>query len=383
MRKRKISFQFFLTLVLMLVAFALPATAQEEVVIGILEPQTGPLSVQGAYDIKGEEVALDQINELGGVLGRPLKAIFEDTQSRPESAMEGARKLVEINKVPIIIGCHTSGETIPTAKYTGSKGIPQISVSATSPQVRQLGLHHFSVVGLDDLVGKFQAQFAWEDSGGVKKWGIMTVNDAYGLGIGKVMQEEIERQGGEVVSFIAWESGKTDYRAELQRLFTDSPEAIISVSWGEMAQIQFKQAYEMGLTDQVKDKWYVPYPTNLEACHPETVEGVKGLDVAWGSPRSIQFIERFKKKYPDDEPNAYSARTYDAVWIASLAMNISGSTDPKRIIEVLPFVFDLYRGVFSDDMSVDEDGMPKKQPCEAWIVKDGKLEKYSEKLWGI
>lgn len=371
-----------LMLVFMIGIFILPSIAQEEIVIGILEPQTGPLSVQGAYDIKGEEIALDQINELGGVLGRPLKAIFEDTQSRPESAMEGARKLVEINKVPIIIGCHTSGETIPVAEYTGSKGIPQISVSATSPTVRELGAHHFSVVGLDDLVGKFQAQFAWEDSDNAKRWGIMTVNDAYGLGIGKVMQEEIERQGGEVVSFIAWESGKTDYRAELQRLFAENPEAILSVSWGEMAQIQFKQAYEMGLAEQVKEKWYVPYPTNLEDCYPETVEGVKGLDVAWGSSRSAQFVERFKKKFSDVEPNAYSARAYDAVWIASLAINISGSTEPARIIEVLPFVFDLYRGVFSDDMSVDEDGMPKKQPCEAWIVRNGNLEKYTEKLWG-
>jgi branched-chain amino acid transport system substrate-binding protein len=370
---------------LMLALTVLPTLAQERkpVIIGIMEPLTGPLATQGMYDMRGEEVAIEQINELGGVLGRPLKAVFEDTESRPKSAMDAVRKLVDINKVPIIIGPHLSSTTIPTAKYTGEKGIPQISVSATSPDVRHLGPHHFSIVGLDDLLGKYQARFAIQDSGDIKKWGIMTVNDPYGLGIGKVMRKEIERQGGEVVSFVAWESGKTDYRAELQRLFAGKPEGILSVSWGEMAKIQFKQAYEMGLMDQVKGNWYLPYPTNLHACDPETVEGIKGLDVFYGSPRTAQFVERFKKKYPEAEPNAYSARTYDAVWIAALAIDIAGSTESARILNVLPFVFGFYKGASSSDVSVDADGMQNTQIFAAWVVRDGKLERYTEELWGV
>jgi branched-chain amino acid transport system substrate-binding protein len=296
--------------------------------------------------------------------------------------MEAVRKLIDINNVSIIIGPHTSGETIPTSTYSGSKGVPQISISATSPLVRELGPHHFSVVGLDDLVGKLMAQFAWEDAG-VEKWGIMTANSDYGIGIGRVMEEEIEEQGGNVVGFVTYEAGKTDYRAELERLFSDNPEAIMIVTWGEMAYIQFKQAYEMGLFDQTKDKWYSPYPSNITTGEPETIEGVKGLDVAWGSTRAEKFTERFKEEFPDEEPNAYSARSFDAVWIAALAMNISGSTEPKRIMEVLPFVFEIYRGVFSDDMSVDEDGMPKKQPCWAWIVRNGKLEMYTDRVYGM
>ena len=368
-----------------LVFMGSPGMAQdkEPVVIGVALAQTGPLATEAGYEIKGIQTAIEEINELGGVLGRPFEAIFEDTESRPQAAMDAVRKLVEINNVPLIIGCHPSSNTIPTAKYTNEKKVVQISTSSTSPTVRTLGPFSFSIVGLDDLLGKYQVRFALADSGGIKQWGIMVINDAYGVGLGDVMKAEIEKEGGEVVSYIKYEPNKTDYRAELQRLFAENPEGVLSIAWGEMAKIQFKQAYEMGVMENIQGRWYFPYPTNLNQCLPETVENVKGLDVFYGSSRTSHFVERFKKLFPDTPVTAYAARGYDACWAAALAIGISGEAEGEKLRHALSFAFNFYKGASSEDVSVDDNGMQKTQIFASYVMRNGKLERFDEKLWGV
>jgi len=95
-----------------------------------------------------------------------------------------------------------------------TKGVIQISTSSTSPPVRELGLYSFSVVGLDDFLGKYQARFAIYDSSRIERWG-MVIDSAYGIAIGNAMKKEIEAYGGEVVSYVKYEPDKTDYQAEL------------------------------------------------------------------------------------------------------------------------------------------------------------------------
>jgi len=72
-----------------------------------------------------------------------------------------------------------------------------------------------------------------------------------------------------------------------------------------MGKIQFKQAYEMGLLDKVENRWYSHPPAYLDQCIPETVEGVKGLDIFYGSSRTDDFADRFKKLHPDTPVTAY------------------------------------------------------------------------------
>lgn len=359
------------------------AEEKEPVVIGGLFPQTGVCAHIGAKEVKGVELAVEEINEFGGVLGRPFKVIIEDTESRPKAAIDAAHKLIDINKVPIILGCHASSNTIPTATYSNSKGVIQISVSSTSPDVRNIGPYHFSICGLDDIMGKHITRFAMEDSG-KKKWGIFVMNDPYGVGIAKEMQKEIKRQGGEVVSLVKYELGKTDYRAELQRLFAPNPGGILSVGWGEIAAVQFKQAYELGLMEKIKGVWYVPYVGDIigPAAIPDAIEGVKGLEYGYGSPRTIQFVQKFKEHYPGMEMISDAVRCYDACWTAALAINVAGSTEPDHILKVLPFVFSMYKGASSVDLEVDEDGMQKTQVYFAYIVHNGKLERYTKEAIG-
>jgi branched-chain amino acid transport system substrate-binding protein len=384
--KKEIRLIFLLLILVCLLAgilnFAL-AQEKDEITIGVALAQTGHLSIYADYEIKGIKTAIDEINYYGGVLGKSFKAIVKDTESNPQGALDAVKKLVIINKVPLIIGCQASYNTIAAGEYLNDKGVIQISTSSTSLSIRDLGPYSFSVVGLDDLLGKYQVHFAIYDSSRIEKWGIMVIDSAYGIGIGNVMKEEIEAYGGEVVSYVKYEPNKTDYRAELQKLFIGEPQGILSINWGEMGEVQFKQAYEMGLLDKVENRWYSHFPAQLEQCIPETVEGVKGLDIFYGSSRTENFSNRFKKLHPDTPVNAYAARGYDACWIAALAIGVSGSTESDNILKALPFACSIYKGASSADMSVDNDGMQKTQVYASYIIKNGQLERYEEKLWGL
>lgn len=359
------------------------AEQKEPVVIGALFPQTGPLATEGSNEVRGITLAVEEINELGGVLGRPFKVIFEDDESRPKAGMDAIHKLVEVNRVPLVLGAHSSSVTMPTATYTNTRRVVQISTSSTSPDIRHLGPYHFSIVGLDDLMGKYSAQFAIKDSG-KKKWGIMVMNDPYGVGLAREMDKELKKLGGEVVSLVKYEMGKTDYRAELQRLFDSNPEGILSVAWGEIAKIQFKQAFELGLWDRVKGSWYCPYPLDVvNNTIPETVEGLKGVDLYYGSPRTADFVEGFNNRYPGVKVSSYAARAYDACWVAGLAIDLAGSTEPDRILRSLPTAFNIYKGASSMRLEVDEDGMQVTQIYAAYITRNGELVLYQEELIGM
>ena len=353
---------------------------KESVSIGVLLPLTGASAFGGERELRGIRIALEEINELGGVLGgRLVKIIVEDTESRPKAGMDGIHKLVDINKVPIVLGAHNSSVTIPTATYANSRGVPQISIPSTSPDLRGIGPYHFSVVATDELMGADMVRFAMKDTG-QKKFGILVMNDPYGVGLAKAMRKVIEDAGGQVVSEVRYELNKSDYRAELQRLFAPKPPAVLSVAWAEMSRIIQKQAYELGLSATVSDSWYSAYfADSVEACIPETVEGRKGLDVVSAKgPRFEEFAGKYRKMVGEKAEfiSFYPPIAYDAMWVAALAINLAGSTDPKAINKVLPTAFKIYRGVSNPDMSVDEDGIQNTQIFQGYVYKNGKVLPY-------
>ena len=179
--KKLISFTF-VVLFLATVFIAGTSVSSEAVgpaVIGSISPLTGTNAIQGQDMKRGEELALEQINAAGGVLGQPLKIIFEDTESSPKGGMDAVHKLVEINKVPLILGAYSSGISLPTGQWTNSKKVIQISEASTSPKLREIGPYFFNVMGLDEVMGTKLAEFALET--GATKFASITVNNPFAL----------------------------------------------------------------------------------------------------------------------------------------------------------------------------------------------------------
>lgn len=361
---------FFLAVVL-IAATSVSSEAAGPVVIGSISPLTGTNAVQGQDMKRGEELALAEINAAGGVLGQPLKIIFEDTESSSKGGMDAVHKLVEINKVPLILGAYSSGVSLPTGQWTNSQKVIQISEASTSPKLRDVGPYFFNVMGLDEVMGSKLADFALES--GATKFGSITVNNPFGIGIEIWTQKTVDKAGKQWLEAVRYDEKKTDYRAELERLFAKNPDAVFFTAYGTESKLILKQAYELGL--KPSKGWYADYMTMWSnEVIPESAEGIKGLTV--GSTTSMRFPEYqdvYRKKYgAAAKQTAFGIYAYDATWIAALAINLAGSTDTDKIVKALNAAGKIYNGV-SGDKSFDKDGMQVTDYYQRKVYVGGKL----------
>lgn len=355
------------------------ANAQEPAEIGVLLPLSGPNASNGAKTLAGVNAALAEINELGGVLaGRELKLIIEDTESKPQPAIEAVRKLVDVNKVPLVLGDISSSVTVPTGKYTISKGMNQITIAATAQAQRDIGDGLFTMLATNDVLGMKMAEFVVEDAK-PETVALVYMNDPFGVGMARATESGLKKLGVEIAADLALEPAKTDYRAELQRLVRAKPDAIITVAFGDTARVILKQSFELGVLKQAQGRWYQSYVSaGTSKCIPEICEGIKGLDItAEPGTRYDSIIERISETTDGEvELDWFTSVGYDSVWVAALSLNFANSMDPKAIQRAIPKAMEIYRGVTKSDFSVDEDGIQVSQQYGRRIYTDGALIDY-------
>jgi branched-chain amino acid transport system substrate-binding protein len=371
--KKTLAFIFgaFFLAVVFAVGMTTPSAAAGPVTIGAISPLTGTNAVQGQDIQRGEQLALEEINAAGGVLGHPLKIIWEDTESTPKGGMDAVHKLVEINKVPLIVGAYSSGVSLPTGQWTNSQKVIQISVASTSPKIRDIGPYFFNVIGLDEVMGTKLARFALQS--GAKTFASITVNNPFGIGVEIWTKKTVEKAGKKWLVAVRYDEKKTDYRAELQRLFAQKPQAVFFTAYGTESKLILKQAYELGY--KPPKGWYADYMTMWSnEVIPETAQGIKGL--VMGSTTTLRYPSYqadYRKKFgASAKQTAFGAYGYDATWIAALAINMANSTNTDAIAKALYTASKIYNGV-TGDKSFDKDGMQVTDYYRRMVYTNGKL----------
>ncbi len=380
-----------ITALLSLLFFCSGSTlAKDSVEFGLITSLTGTNANLGQDMERGARLAQQRINsgyavpwkegrkKLGpGLMGAELKIIVENTESRPQSAMDGVRKLVNVNRVPVVIGEFSSGITVPTGQFTNENKVVHISVGATSPKLRDIGPYFFNAIGLDDLAGRAVAKFALEDSGATR-FGSIVPNNPFGVGVEINTCKTVSQAGGECVSTVRYKLQQSDYRAEVGSVFRARPEAVFYTAYGTEARLIFRQAYEQG---KVPPKgWYAPYMTmwtNEVAEMPQIAEGVKGIMVGVsGDFFSSEYAKPYEQEFGLKPATAFGAYAYDAVMLAALAMGEAESTDPDAVSKALHTVAKHYTGV-TGDKTFDSDGMQVKESYQRKIYQGGELVDYT------
>lgn len=356
---------------LFVIGGSIAVQAQEAIMIGSINPLTGTNAVQGQDMKRGEQLALEEINAVGGIYGRPLKILFEDTESSAKGGMDAVHKLVEINKVPLILGAYSSGISLPTGQWTNSKKVIQIAEASTSPKLREIGTYFFNAIGLDEVMGTKLAEFALES--GAETFASITVNNPFGIGIEIWTEKTVRDAGQQWLEAVRYDEKKADYRAEIERLFANDPDVVFFTAYGTESKLILKQAYEMGLSPKIG--WYADYMTMWSnEVIPESAEGIRGLVIGpSGGTRLEQYQTAYKDRFgPDAKQTAFGAYAYDATWIAALALAVSGGTDTDRISKALHVVSKVYNGV-TGDKSFDQDGMQVIDYYQRMVYQAGKL----------
>lgn len=287
----------------------------------------GPAS--GQPSVEGARLAVDEINATGGVkVGTErylLKLITRPFENRPEAAASAARALINLDSVDIIVGPQISNQAFAAGSVAEASGIPLIAPMASNPSVTRDRKFVFRLAFLDDFQGKLLAQYAY-DSLKLRRAGILSdAASQYGGDITKLFTETFEGLGGRVVARETFTTdGGDDFRAELKRILSRSPDALLLPNYAQQDSLQVRQARALGFRGQFlgSDSWD---PVSL--AHIDEAKGtvlISQWDVRLRRPQSVQFVKRFQAVYAHP-PRTTAAQTYDAITLLADAASRAGN----------------------------------------------------------
>ena len=224
----------------------------EPIKIGYIGALSGETALWGQAGLNGMLLAEKDINEAGGILGRPVKVVAYDGKGEPLDSVNALNKLIDQDKVVAVLGTNFSSCNIPMASIADSKKVPVIATAASSPLVTvdesgKLHPYSFRIGFTDPFQGRVIASYAYNVLN-IKNAAVLTnIADAYSTGITEYLLEEYTRLGGNIVARENASSGDNDFRAQLSKIKDAKPEAIFLPWIYKDVALIVKQARDLGI----------------------------------------------------------------------------------------------------------------------------------------
>jgi len=318
-------------LVMPLAAEAAPKTYK----VGFISHLTGDAAVYGQSMKNGTELALEVINSAGGIRGVPVEVIYEDDRLSPADAQTAFLKLVETDKVPVILGSASSTISLSICPKANEMGVVQVSQVSTAPSLKNCGKYFFSVMASDTAQGPEWVKVA--QYLGVKEAAVMYINNDYGIGVKDTFVKAFEAAGGKLLIVQPFELGGKDFRAEILKVRAKNPKVVFMVDHVAESSIVLKQAMELGLKTQWVVDVSVVSPEVPQLAGAEACEGMIGLRAGSSqTPQYKSFKAAFEKKF-GKEPTIWADFAYDAMMLVAKAIEKEGYTSDgiqKGLFEV-------------------------------------------------
>ncbi len=338
--------------------------------VGQFASLTGGQATFGQSTDKGVQLALEEINGSGGVLGQPIRMITKDNQSKPGETSTVVRELITRDKVVALIGEVASGRSLEAAPIAQRSGIPMISPASTNEKVTETGDHIFRVCFIDPFQGTVCAKFAGKLA--AKKAAIITdVSKDYSLGLAKSFKAEFLKNGGVITGEQSYSGGDKDFSAQLTAIKSANPDVVFLPAYYTEAPLIIRQARQLGITAPFigGDGWD---STELISVGGSAVEGCyfsNHFSNQSTDPQVVAFVDAYRKKYHED-PDAMVALGYDSLKLLADAMKRAGTTDPDKVNAAIAATKD-FPGI-TGKITLDEHRNPTKSAVMLQ-VKNGKF----------
>lgn len=350
----------------------------EPIKIGFIGPLTGDVATYGIDEKNATTLAVEEINNAGGIKGRKLEIIYEDGKCSGKDAATAAQKLINVDNVKIILGGACSGETLSAAPIAEQNKIILFSAFASSPDITKAGDYIFRNAPSDLDVAKGYAQFI-VNKAGYKNIAIISENTDYASGLKKVFNEEINQLGGKIVADEVFKQGERDFRTNISRIKSSNPEAIfINPQSGVTGGLVLKQIKELGVKAPIFSVFVFGGKDAMEAAG-SAVEGLIYFDViglATGKGKS--FADKFTARFGKIGGNDYdTGARYDSVYI--IANSLKKCSENTECIKNYLYDMDWYDGTvgrYKFDSSGDV--LSTEPPLTPKIIKNGKAEIYNQ-----
>ncbi|AWI13337.1 ABC transporter substrate-binding protein [Caldifermentibacillus hisashii] len=304
---------------------------------------SGEVASYGQSISEGMELAIEEINDSGGVDGKKIKVVKVDNKSDNAEAASAATRLTSQENVLAIIGAATSGNTIAQAQIANDTKTILLSPSGTAPNVTEnedgsINEYVFRTSYIDPFQGTVAANFAAKELG-VKTAAIYSDSASdYAKGLAAAFKETFQKAGGKIVAEESYVAGDTDFRSTLTRIKSANPEFVFIPGYYEEVGLIVKQARESGVTVPLMgaDGWDSPTLVDLAGKDALNNTFITNHYSAQDPDTKIQeFVTKFKEKYKDKSPDAFNALGYDSVYLLVDAIKRAGSLDREAVKDAL------------------------------------------------
>ena len=329
--------------------------AEDPYVIGVMESVTGVGESYGTVMVQAKQMAADEINAAGGIDGRPLKLIIEDSKCNAQDAITAYTKLTDVDGVKVILGTSCSGAMLGAAPLAEQDGVVLFSASATNPDIANAGDYIFRTAINDAQLGVDAGNTLWAD--GIRKLATINESTDYAEGIRRTSVAQFETLGGQVVAAEQYPSDVTDFRTQLTKLLGASPDAVLIAAQSEASGGTIvKQARELGYNGPIYAESVVTGATALEIAGA-AADGLKAIiptpDLE--SAKGQEFLTNFRTRYGYVTLPWFLGSAYDDVYIAAECLKETGDDqDADGFRDCLYGI--TWSGAIGDDYSFDAQG---------------------------
>ena len=323
--------------------------------IGVMESLTGPGETYGNVAVGAKEMAADEINAAGGINGRMLELIVEDSKCSAQDAITAYQKLTNVDEVKIILGTSCSGAMLGVAPLAEDDGVILFSGLASNPDIANAGDYIFRTQISDIEVGIKTGDTLWAD--GIRTLATITEETDYAEGVRRSSVERFEANGGQVVASERYTSDILDFRSQLTKLFAASPDALHIVPQSESsAGAIIKQARELGYEGPIYGETIAVGATALEIAG-EAATGMRAITATPdpNNAKAQEVLANFRERYDYVTLPWHLGSAYDDVYITAECLSqTQDDQDADGFRDCLYAI--TWSGALGDDYSFDEKG---------------------------
>ncbi len=370
-----------------------------ETKIGSLGAITGPIVSLVAEINAAERAAVAEVNAAGGVLGGKLVLVEADTNCNPQTAVDAANKLVNVEQVTAIVGALCSSASIAAmSNVAKGAGVVMVSPASTSPAITTLEDNDlmYRVVPSDAYQGFILAKLLISKN--IKKVALTYINNDYGNGFADSFRSAFTANGGTIAGDQVHEENKASYRSELATLAKGGADTLVVLALGDGSGLTImKQALESGLFKRFVGGDGMRSDDLIKQIGAKALEGKFFGTVPTSIPSPN--ADKFKAMYSDNKAfkfgSAFTSSAYDATMLLALAVEAAGSKDRGKIAAALrkvatapgekigPGEFAKAKKLLAAGKDIDYDGASGPHEFDAngevdgviaeYVIKDGKL----------
>lgn len=339
--------------------------------IGGVAPLSGSVAVYGVECKNGIELAIEEINALGGINGKKVEFICEDDEGSPDKTVNAFKKLITKDGVKFVIGSLTSGCTQAITTLAQASKVIQIAPAATAPSVTDAGNYIFRTCFIDPFQGTVGGRFAAENLKTTRAAVLYDIGNDYSVGLSENFQKAFKAAGGEIVSLESYSTGDKDFNAQLTKIKNAKPDVVYLPDYYGTVALIAKQLRAQGINTPIigADGW----DGLSENAGEEVLNGYYSNHYSEDdtSPLVQKLVKSFKEKY-GKAPNSFAVLGYDSVYMLKDAIEKAGTLDVAKVRDALEKTDSNY---VTGHITFDEKRNPVKDAVMIEFVKgdDGKI----------